>query len=375
MPFNRATDEAITPSLSASDTFLQCLDVTLGASMKREQMDRTIIRVLIADNTMIHTRLLADAVRRDRNLDVFTAHPDARSLVAASIEHDVDVLVISSNLEEQTNRGLEVLREVRASRSKVRPIVLLDSSRVELILDAFRAGARGVISRIESIKTLSKCIRCVQQGQIWANSQQISLALEALASSHRAQALDAKSLSLLSKRETQIVKNLAAGLTNREIAERLKISQHTVKNYLFRVFDKVGASNRIELLLMTLSQNSGLDSVSGRVSMNFVGADLEDAAALAECQQAAEQGQLSAQLALAQFLWNRRSAPGDIVQAYGWYQIASNQLQQMSKAVSREMTMEQLVQSERLAADWLKKNQKIPALSVTEILDRPQRAG
>ena len=59
---------------------------------------------------------------------------------------------------------------------------------------------------------------------------------------------------LLSKRELEVVRSLAEGLTNREIAEKLGLSQHTVKNYLFRVFDKLGVSSRVELLFMTLSQ-------------------------------------------------------------------------------------------------------------------------
>ena len=64
----------------------------------------------------------------------------------------------------------------------------------------------------------------------------------------RVRAVDAKGLSLLSKREMEIVRGLAEGLTNRGIADRLGLSQHTTKNYLFRVFDKLGASNRSELL-------------------------------------------------------------------------------------------------------------------------------
>lgn len=94
----------------------------------------------------------------------------------------------------------------------------------------------------------------MHQGQIWANSQQLSFAVEALAASPTFRAVDAHELNLLSKRELEVVRCLAEGLTNREIAERLSLSQHTIKNYLFRVFDKLGVSSRLELLFMTLSQ-------------------------------------------------------------------------------------------------------------------------
>ena len=66
--------------------------------------------------------------------------------------------------------------------------------------------------------------------------------------------LTANGLSLLSKREMDVVRSLAEGLTNREIAQRLGLSQHTIKNYLFRVYDKLGVSSRLELLFMTLTQ-------------------------------------------------------------------------------------------------------------------------
>jgi DNA-binding CsgD family transcriptional regulator len=132
--------------------------------------------------------------------------------------------------------------------------MLLDSSKREAVLQAFRSGARGIFSRHDSVETLCKCVRTVHQGQVWANSQQMSYAVEALASSPTVRAVDANGLNLLSKRELDVVRSLAEGLTNREIAERLGLSQHTIKNYLFRVFDKLGVSSRLELLFMTLAQ-------------------------------------------------------------------------------------------------------------------------
>jgi len=338
--------------------------------MEREQTRGETIRVLVADNTLIHTQLLADALRRDRDLEVICSDADAKSVIEATLENKVDVLVINSNLEEQANRGFEVLHELHTSRPTLRAVILLDSSQIGVSLKAFRAGARGVLSRFESIKTLRKCIRCVHQGQIWASSQQLSLALEALASSHQVRAIDAKGLSLLSKREMEIVQSLAEGLTNREIAERLGLSKHTIKNYLFRVFDKLGASNRIELLFMTLSQSSSSQSEFSYFK-NYMAGGLQDTATAAECQQAAEQGLLIAQLILAQFLWNRKATSKDVVEAYKWYLIASDQILRTSKTVSRAMTMEQLVHAAQMATDWFNKTQKIPATSTAEITDRP----
>jgi two-component system, NarL family, nitrate/nitrite response regulator NarL len=212
------------------------------------------IRVLVADDTRIHTQLLADALRRDRYLEVISSLSHTRDLIEAASVHHFDVLVVSSNLDGEPLRGFEVLRELRATRPDLRAIMLLDSSKREAILQAFRSGARGIFSRHDSVETLCKCVRTVCEGQVWANSQQMSFAVEELASSPTVRAVDANGLNLLSKRELEVVRCLAEGLTNREIAERLGLSQHTIKNYLFRVFDKLGVSSRLELLFMTLAQ-------------------------------------------------------------------------------------------------------------------------
>ncbi len=79
-------------------------------------------------------------------------------------------------------------------------------------------------------------------------------ALEALSSAPTIRATNAGGLNLLSRRELEVVHYLAEGLTNREIGARLGLSRHTIKNYLLKIFDKLGVSNRVELLFLTLSQ-------------------------------------------------------------------------------------------------------------------------
>jgi len=308
------------------------------------------IRVLVADSSRIHTHLLADALKRDPLLEAIPFDSDSHSLVAAVMGLDVDVLVISASLDEQPFRGFEVLRELRAVRP-VRAVVLLDSLKDEAVLNAFRAGARGIFGKSQPADVLSKCVRCVYQGQIWANSRELVVAAEALASAPTVRAVNASGMSLLSKRELQVVRCLAEGLTNREIAERLKLSQHTVKNYLFRVFDKLGVSSRVELLFMTLSQSgSGQAPVPDGLNGSDHGSFPDEFAML---QKAAEAGLPAAQLALAQLYLVRRTDPQDIVDAYTWYLIALERASQAKGLITKMLTAKQIEEAQEKASVWL----------------------
>src|SRR5271157_5351346 len=300
----------------------------------RDETLEVVIRVLVADDTRLHTQLLADALRRVGALEVIGS--DSQELLTRADLHNIDVLLLSSDLDGQAAGGFEVLREVHALHPDVRAVMLLDSSKPKSILEAFRAGARGVLSRQESVETLGKCVRSVYHGQIWANSQQMGLVVQALVSSHNLHPINAPGVDQLSKRELEVVDSVAQGLTNREIAERLGLSQHTVKNYLFRVFDKLGVSSRVELLFMTLSRDRQSQSAFSCFLKNST--DVRNDSIFVECQRAAEQGVPIAPLALAHLYWTRRASPKDLLQAYKWYLIVSEQTSRTSKSVGEAMT-------------------------------------
>jgi DNA-binding NarL/FixJ family response regulator len=218
-----------------------------------------VIRVLAADATRMNSQLLTAALERDKRFLVLDAGSDAQGIIAAVVKEKPAVAVISAELDDNKRKGFEVARELRALQAETRIVMLVDSGERSQIVEAFRAGARGVFCRSESLKSLAKCIQCVSQGQIWANSRELRYLLEALGEALPLRMIDARGAALLSKREQEVVRCVAEGLSNREIAQRLGLTEHTVKNYLFRIFDKLGVSKRVEVVLYAYSLGGGAE--------------------------------------------------------------------------------------------------------------------
>ena len=221
------------------------------------------ISVLVADENRMACQLLTSSLQRNSNFRVVGCATSMSEVLAALKQEPAQVAVISANLQDGPLSGFQLLRELRSSHPRTRAVLLLDSPNRELVVDAFRGGARGIFSRSQSFKMLCKCIACVQQGQIWANNNELQFVLEALGQAAPLHIVNARGKSLLSKREEQVVSCVAQGLTNREIARQLNLSEHTVKNYLFRIFDKLGISGRVELVLYALSHRDGAETGSG----------------------------------------------------------------------------------------------------------------
>ena len=213
------------------------------------------IRVFAADNTAMNTQLLVDALSRDGQF-AMSAPAGVASEVFASIKRErPHVALISARQGNDSRGGFALSREIRSACPSTRVIMLLDASERTPVIEAFRCGARGVFCRTEPLKLLAKSIRCVHEGQIWASSAELQFLLEAMAEPVPMSFLNASGESILSARELDVVRCVAEGLSNREIAQRLTLREHTVKNYLFRIFDKLGVSSRVEVVLYALGTN------------------------------------------------------------------------------------------------------------------------
>ena len=214
------------------------------------------VNVFIADASLMKSQLMVAALQRSRHrIVVVGSAADSIGILKGLREIRADIAVISVELRDGPIAGLQVAREARASYPATRIIMAVDSSAANIVVEAFRAGAHGILSRDDPFEMLCKCIRAVYEGQIWANSAQLRLVIEALAKSAPPGLIDnALGASLLTKREEELVELVTQGLTNRDISQQLKLSEHTVRNYMFRIFNKVGISNRLELALYALNR-------------------------------------------------------------------------------------------------------------------------
>jgi DNA-binding NarL/FixJ family response regulator len=103
---------------------------------------------------------------------------------------------------------------------------------------------------------LYKCSYAVYEGQVWASSEEVRFIIEAMTQGEKSLIKNANGTRLLTKREEELVQLVAEGRTNRDISLHLTLREHTVRNYLFRIFNKLGTSNRLELALYVLKQKT-----------------------------------------------------------------------------------------------------------------------
>jgi DNA-binding NarL/FixJ family response regulator len=212
------------------------------------------ISVVIIDSSKMTAELLTRALSRVKTLNILKSVVNLREAVEAIASLTPDVAVVSTNLADGPFRGFELLRQARSLSSATQCVVLMDDSDHELVVDAFRAGARGVFKRSGSMRLLGRCISAINAGQVWASSTDLQQVLEALERTLPFRCVNSRGDILLTRREQEIVPLVAQGLTNKEISSNLKLSEHTIKNHLFRIYEKLGISSRVELILYAVSE-------------------------------------------------------------------------------------------------------------------------
>ena len=316
-----------------------------------------VIRVLVADSTLMGNQLLAAALKRNRHFCVVGTAETSEQVLAA-LRNPLDIVVVSG----RHSSGFHLTRRVRAAHPDVRVIMLLDRPDADSVVESFRAGASGAFCRAEPLEGLWNCIQSVYEGKIWANDDELTFVVEALASSTQPRLTAAGNARLLTPREQKVVSLVAEGLTNRQIADELNLSQHTIKNHLLRMFEKLEVSTRAELVLTALGHPDAARScpITPEEPSNFLG---DDSALFERCSKAAEHLCPFAQLKVGEMHLNGRGTTKDPVSAYMWFSLAEEtgkRISEASKACRQSlqsgMTAAQIAEAGRRASDWLKQH-------------------
>jgi DNA-binding NarL/FixJ family response regulator len=209
------------------------------------------IRLVLADDHPIVLQGLRRLFEQQPDFDVVACCGDADAALAAVAAQPVDVLVLDYRMPGRN--GLEVLRALAAAKSTCRPIILTAAIRDDEVVEAIELGLRGLVLKESAPDVLVQCVRAVHRGEQWVERETLTRAFGRVL---RRQSAERGPASTLTRREIEIIKLVAEGLRNKEVAERLSISEGTVKIHLHHIYDKLGVDGRLELLLA--AQQRGL---------------------------------------------------------------------------------------------------------------------
>jgi DNA-binding NarL/FixJ family response regulator len=222
------------------------------------KLGSTAVNLILVNIPPMSADLLRRVFEEQETIQLVGYAATLSELVILLNGHSVDVALVGSSGARSGSRqgsgALPFLEQMATMGSAVRPIVMADDMAREDVVSFLRNGARGLICESQTnVPQLVKCIGCVSGGQLWASAEQVEQLLCSLSQPHSLGVKNVMGDSLLSQREEQVLDLLAHGMSNRDLARTLKLSEHTVKNHLFRIFDKLGVSNRMEAVLYAIS--------------------------------------------------------------------------------------------------------------------------
>lgn len=206
------------------------------------------IRIVTADDHPIFRDGLRRLLEAEPGFQVVGEAGTGREAAELVARLAPDVLLLDLSMPD--GAGLDVLRAMDRE-SDVRVILLTVAAEKWQILEALQLGARGLITKDAATATLPRCIRAVMAGEYWLGRDRLPDIIDALRQLRRVPPPPPPAQTLTAA-ERRVVAAVVSGATNRDIAEELRLSEQTVKNYLSHIFDKLGVSNRLELALYAM---------------------------------------------------------------------------------------------------------------------------
>jgi DNA-binding NarL/FixJ family response regulator len=219
------------------------------------------IRIVVADDHPIFRDGLCRLLALEDDFEVVAQAQDGRQVLDVLQQHEPDILLL--DLKMPGLDGLATLQRLQAAKNKTRVIVLTASDDKNEFVQAMKLGTSGIVLKQTATELLIKSIRKVHAGEIWLDSHTTAAVIRQFVANDvetpLASPLTAppreRERSPLSQREREIVALVAQGFKNKEMAEKMFISEQTVKNHLHNIFDKLGVSDRLELALYAIHNN------------------------------------------------------------------------------------------------------------------------
>lgn len=207
-------------------------------------------RVIVADDHPIVLRGLQQLFDGEEGFEVVACGRDGGEALAAVRRCGADILVL--DLRMPGMGGLDVLRAIASEHLACRVVVLTATLQDAQVTEVLQLGARGLVLKESAPEALLECVRHVQRGEQWIDRAAMTRGLDHAMRTRAAAAAG----TTLTPREREVVRMVAQGMRNREIADKLFISEGTVKIHLHNTYDKLGVDGRLELLLY--AQENGL---------------------------------------------------------------------------------------------------------------------
>ncbi|MEX2263113.1 MAG: response regulator transcription factor [Bryobacteraceae bacterium] len=231
-------------------------------AMGSNGMEQKVIRIMIADDHPIFRDGLKKLLSLEEDFRVVAEASDGREILEVLDKHDPDVLLL--DLKMPGADGLTTLQKLQAGQRRTKVIVLTASEDKNEYIQAMKFGTSGIVLKQTATELLIKSIRKVHAGEIWLDSHTTAAVMRQFAapgpSVPAPSATRDRERSPLSQREREIVALVAQGFKNKEMAEKMFISEQTVKNHLHNIFDKLGVSDRLELALYAIHKNLHVNS-------------------------------------------------------------------------------------------------------------------
>jgi len=217
----------------------------VDTSTPEPQVSTGTIRVILADTQAIYRVGTKKIFALEDDIRVVAQAENLGQVLAAAAKFPADVLLFEASISPNSP---EAISEVLKRAANLRVIVLSPETDEDTTVEYFRRGVRGLLPRSIAPEMLVKCVRKVHAGETWIDNQSVNWVIEA----YRAQAAQLTSprpKTKLSDKELIIISCVTQGMRNKEIATEIGTTEQVVKNYLRKVYDKLGVSDRLELAL------------------------------------------------------------------------------------------------------------------------------